>query len=762
MSGEGPPLRAVGAALRPHWAALAALAALALAGLAALGDYGVFYDDEYQRSLGVANIDYVTGVPAWFPEDHNKFYGALLESPLVLAERALGVEGDRSVYIMRQAARRLFFLIGGLFAYLLARRLFSGGRLALFAMALFLLHPWMHAHSFLNSKDIPFLSMFVIALFLIHRAFKRDALWAFALAGAGVGMLMNLRVMGFALLGGALALRALDLFAAQSGEERRRALLGAAAFAFAAALMVYASLPYLWENPARVVEWLTTLSRHPQNELETFRGALIWSKDVPADYVPTWFSITTPPFALLLGAVGAVALLRRFGARPRDILRNTRLRFAALLIGTFVLPVAAVVLLGSTTYGGWRHLFFAWAPFSLLAAFGLRRLAEAFGRKRLRAAVYAAAVAGLGATAILVALLHPFQHAYFNFFVDRATPERLNAQYYARHVGNGAYQALRRLLDERADESVSVARDQAAMRGVLMLPQARRERIALVGRPTAAFSIKTTAPGEEEKTLASGRAFGNTLWAVVKEPDGNPLIGAYERATADEPVALGAWSVYLNREERALVYAQDPSAETNEDDHFYLFVYPERAGDLRDWERETGRANLSFNLYEHGAAFDGKRVAAVSLPNYEIAGIRTGQVGDDAWEAVFPFADPATLRAAFNAAATREPDARAEFNVYADGEARRLVYAKEPCSQSDASERFFLHIVPERVSDLPDDMRERGFENRDFEFLLRGIMFDGKCAAAVPLPDYAIARARTGQHIAGVEEIWSAEFNIGE
>ena len=53
--------------------------------------------------------------------------------------------------------------------------------IALLAMPLFPLHPRLYAHSFFNAKDPTFLSVFMIALYLTRRAFRRDTVWAFAL-----------------------------------------------------------------------------------------------------------------------------------------------------------------------------------------------------------------------------------------------------------------------------------------------------------------------------------------------------------------------------------------------------------------------------------------------------------------------------------------------------------------------------------------------------------------------------------------------------
>ena len=56
---------------------------------------------------------------------------------------------------------------------MLALRLFGARLPAVAATLLFLLHPRLYAHSFFNSKNLPFLAMFMVALFLTHPAFKR-------------------------------------------------------------------------------------------------------------------------------------------------------------------------------------------------------------------------------------------------------------------------------------------------------------------------------------------------------------------------------------------------------------------------------------------------------------------------------------------------------------------------------------------------------------------------------------------------------------
>ena len=861
-------------ALAPHWGALLGLALFLIAGLAVLDDYGVFTDAEFQRATVEANLGYLaSGDLRAFTGAliHDKFYGMAFEAPLLFVERVFGLRNARDVDLVQHLISHLTLLIGGLFAYMLARRLFGSRLLALAAMLLFLLHPRLHAHSFFNSKDIPFLVVFMAALYLTHRAFKRDAISAFALLGAAVGILVNLRIMGVVLLAAIPAMRALDFAFAQGREERKRALLTTGAFALAAALPAYALLPYLWGDPVgRAAEWWTTLSNITYKSQELFRGTLYPSDALPVEYLPVWFSITAPPFALLLGAVGAMAVLARMAGAPRKALRNGRLRFALLLAGCFALPVFAVMLSGANIYNTWRHMFFLWAPFALLGALGLVFMASAFRGSRLRAAAYGSAGAGFAAAVVSMALLHPYQQMHFNFFVDRVAPEHLRSQYEMDYWSHPIRQALERHLDHSAQSSSGPNLNNGAPAVIgryrSTLPESARERLANAAPFGVAYSRPLASWSRSAREMHRVEVYGSAAWtfeerdapldvyeavrgrepaidgafdvhrvdgalALVMEPCAPAFmerwltvralpadaadLPAWRRGKASEPrtfwlpyygayldgkcvasVPLPAypvadfelrWSQELPDEAEArekarrarengrllasaeydiyladgeLVYIND-SCDPLETEHgFELLVHPERAEDLPEARREQGYEWFGLYFHRSGAFVDGGCVAFFPLPDYPIASIRTGQSvegGEELWRAGFAL-DAEPYRLAYEAAASGEPLARSAFDVHLlDG---ALVYAKEPCEQEDVAARFFLHVVPGSVNDLPEERRGIGFDNMDFDFFPNGALFDGRCAARAPLPEYPIASVRTGQH-AGGGEIWSAEFAVG-
>ena len=742
-------------ALAPHWGALFALALFLVVGLAVLDDYGVGADEPYQRSHIRANLRYVTGTDVFLDAplgEHDKFVGMGFEAVHLIAERAFGLDEGRGAHLARHLLMRLFFLIGGLFAYLLAYRLFGARLIALFAMLLILSHPRLHAHSFFSAKDIPFLVAFIVAIYATHSTFRRDRIAAFALLGAGVGALMHLRIMGVVLLAAIPTLRALDFAFASGWAERKRILLTSATFILASGLSVYALLPNLWADPfGRAVEWWTAASAFTHSSPLLFRG-MSFGTDAPAEYLPVWLSITSPPFALPLGLTGLAAILAAGVKAPRGALRNTRLRFGLLLAAMFALPALAVVTLSLDVFNGWRYLYFIWAPFALLTAWGLRWLTQSLRKGRVRAAAYGAASAGLAASLVSMALIHPNQQAFFNFFVDRAKPEHLRSQYIMEYSGHSTRQALEwlssnaRLLPVEASTATG-AQVWATNENAEILPDAARARFAGNLNVAVVPANARDSWSRSDRTLHRLEVYGNTI-LIIERKDG--LQAVYAATRGREPDAGGAFDVH--RLDDAVALAMEPCAPAFiERVGVTMRVTPVDQTDLPRWRAGKRDEPRSFSLLEYGAFFDGKCVASLPLPDYPVADFRLVQRPELLEREA---AREAMRRARENGRLL----ARAGYDVYiADGE---LVYVQEPYGPLDTEHPFRVSVFPKRADDLPEGWRGRGHQRFWFDFHQRGALLEeGTRVALFPLPDYPIAAIRTGQFIEDGEDLWEATFS---
>lgn len=339
-------------------------------------------------------------------------------------------------------------------------------------------------------------------------------------------------------------------------------------------------------------------------------------------------------------------------------------------------------------------------------------------------------------------------------------------------------------LERAAERQQAIFSDAAAIRKIaqgknVYVAQSDWERTVLYGdRNPLEFYLSGSRIAYDAKSSATGRDFIVIPYRDEQFPlltPDNGIVFLYgpadpadiERARFDalssevsgEPAARAAYDVYLAN--GSLVYFKEQCDDTGP--KFFLRIYPEDTDELPQWRKRHGYDSLDFFFPLWGIEFDGKCVISVPLPDYGVTGIRTGQFipGErELWEAAFPF-DPGAIKAAYHAADSREPTVSAVFDLYLDENAQTLTYIREGCATSDAAAPFFLHVTPRRANDLPDDRREFGFDNHDFDFRLRGIVFDGKCVAQVSLPERPVASIRTGQWERGTGEIWEAEISFG-
>ena len=758
------------------------IALFAVAGAAALDDYGVFMDTPGDRNVALRTLDYVQGRDNDLLSHPDRTYGVAFQVPLVWTERLLGLQDSRSMYLMRHLLTHLLFLASGLGGYALALRLYNSRFVALCALGMYLLHPRIYAHSFPNSKDIPFLSLFMLALWLLHRTLGRgSSLKGWLLCGVVVGVLANVRVIGLMLVGVALVLRTCDWIQA-NGAERRRIAWTSGAFVAASMLTLYASFPYLWSDPInRLADVIRFAADFPGSSwFMLFRGRPIDFHNLPPAYAPIWMAITAPPFVLGLGLIGIGALLF---AEKKAYLRDGSLRFRLGLLLCFVLPVAAAVLLRSPLYEGWRHLYFLYAPFSLLAAGGLGALLRAARQAGTGAqsAVYQCVSAGMLSLLAPTVGIHPYQDAYFNFLVDRATPGHLQTQYFT-HRGHTAYrQAAQYMLNHYPDLHLYVdypERDTALQKAVL--PKRDRQRISFVRPERADFHIERfTRPPPYASArpspyappiLYTKQVYSLPIFSIVAlnlDLDlAGPEAGAFHRAAfrdreTYEALIRNRFDIYLG-DGRRLLWIQDPCHQFDGRARFVLYVFPIDNLDLPPDRQPWGFDNLTFNYVDRGVRIDQACLAVVALPTYPIGALRVGQwiaaEKRTLWQSTvdFPLA-PQTAndyRAAYRTLATRLPAHRAPFNVYAATSG--ITVAKSRCAAADIEPRFIVHVEPfdPRTASGP------GFENLDFSFRTRGrhsVRFDDTCLASVRLPEYPIRQVTVAQWQADMNEVlWQA------
>lgn len=232
---------------------------------------------------------------------------------------------------------------------------------------------------------------------------------------------------------------------------------------------------------------------------------------------------------------------------------------------------------------------------------------------------------------------------------------------------------------------------------------------------------------------------------------------------ADKPAVQSDFDVYLT-DDRKLVYIGDRCVTNDLEYDFVipisLAIYPVSAEDLTDTNRD--HELVTFDYIEHSVLDANRYVLIYDLPHYEIDIISSWQYANDSriWGGTFfgpeHLVDTELLQRVDRVVTSNGPTIRNHFDIYVTDEGS-LIYAKDPCHNSDISVDFFLHVFPSDVKDLPEHRGQHIFDNYDFDFINYGTWDGQRCVAEIKLPDYGIDSILTGQ-FADQGAIWQDEI----
>jgi hypothetical protein len=437
--------------------AVACLAALLATGAAVLDDFGVSLDETMQRRIGVVNYLYLSQGATELLDPHfpERLYGPVFELLLVLVEKQVGLSDSRPIFLMRHGLTFLLFGVAVAFFYRLCLRQFHSWPIAIFGCGVLVLSPRIFADSFYNSKDIPFLSVFVISVYTLVRFLDEGtSRWVFwhALSSA---VLTDIRVVGLVIPAITGVLAAGDLLFVRRKERslgRWAAML--AAYGGLLACFVVVFFPFLWTSPlSHLAQVVGTMSRFPFHRTSLYLGQDLPPQALPWHYGPVWIAVTTPLTYLALFAVGLLVTARSCATKPARLFGHAETRNSLLWALWVFVPIAAVVVSKATLYDGWRHLFFVYPGLVLIAVEGAHWIAEQVRRRLptppgLPARVLVAAVCILVFAEPLLFMVryHPYGNVFFNRLAGggmRAVRDRFEVDYWGLSYRRGLEYILR-------------------------------------------------------------------------------------------------------------------------------------------------------------------------------------------------------------------------------------------------------------------------------------------------------------------------------
>ncbi len=453
-------------------------------------DYGICWDEFYQRRTAMVTWDYVFNHKQDLLTYMDRQYGVGFELPLIFIEKWMKLTQLKDIYLMRHMVTHIFFLISALAGYVLVYRLFRNKIMAILGFMMLAFSPRLYAHSYFNTKDIPFLCVFLITLTIAQIAFDKDKKWLYFVLGLMCGYTTSIRIMGIMLAVFIGLFLFIDLLSDLSDPEKRKhrfrnILIFPAGFCIA----LYVAWPYLWTNP--IGHFFESYDRMSHFDLKTSiltAGELMPSLDLPNDYLPIWFSVTNPVLWLFAGLAGGLWVLRDFIRRPLWFLKNTRERNFVLFGLCFIAPVFAVISLHSALYDDWRQLYFIYPSFVMLGLYCIYKIFES----KLRWVILGACVIQITLLGMFMVKYHPLQEVYFNELVSHES-EYLRHNYEMDYWGPSFKQSLDYLLAKYPDRPIKITCNPAVVDPLLNNVQTRdsadQKRIQVLPQEKADFYI---------------------------------------------------------------------------------------------------------------------------------------------------------------------------------------------------------------------------------------------------------------------------------
>ena len=250
--------------------------------------------------------------------------------------------------------------------------------------------------------------------------------------------------------------------------------------------------PTLWTNPlGNLIEAYKWMSSHPWEGQVLYFGSLTKGSDLPWHYIPVWLLMTTPILYIIGFAIGSFVTIKILLKNPIQF--YNRGRDDLIFILWFFLPLTIIILLNSTLYDGWRHMFYIYPAFLILSLKGLVSLFEfiKIRFKGTRFKIASTVIILLIASSFLytgqfMVRYHPYQNVYFNPIAG-FNMNNIKNNFDLDYWGLSYRKALEYILENDKDKTIKIyVTEHPGKYNSFLLPPDDRDRLVYVNNPDEA------------------------------------------------------------------------------------------------------------------------------------------------------------------------------------------------------------------------------------------------------------------------------------
>ena len=443
-------------------------------GLFTFSDYGISIDEDNTRINGFVSLKYIFEI--FFPNlvnEIDKFtnipsmsdweeqgIGVIFDLPTAFLEWFFQIEDSRNYFLMRHFVNFLFFFVAVYFFFLLIKNRYNSWIIGILGSAFLFLSPRIFAQSFYNNKDIVFMSLFIIGLYTAINFLEKPNFKNTIIFSITSSLAIDIRILGVVLPTLVFLVYIINIYWVEN--YKKNTIKPLILFLILTPFIITFFWPYLWQDPlGNFITIFKSLSNFDANIYNFYFGQYISAQNLPWHYPIVWIFISTPLFYIILFIVGFIFIIRRFMRRVINIEENDYYNNFwkgkkelqdLIFFFSFMIPLFSVIILNSTLYDGWRHLFFIYPSFLMISLLGLHIIKIFFFKKNKNLLLILSFLL-LSPTLIWMFKYHPYQNVYFNFLAGKDFNNKFELDYW----GLSNVNALRYIV-ENDDVNINVSR----------------------------------------------------------------------------------------------------------------------------------------------------------------------------------------------------------------------------------------------------------------------------------------------------------------
>ena len=408
-------------------------------GLSVVKDYGITTDEPFQRTIGYfwyihiielfsQNFGLINDLKVKFDSMYwsdelskgdFRQYTVFFDLFAVVIEQLLQIKEVSNAFLIKHYLTFIVFFMSSIFFYKIIFQRNKNTFISLLITSLYITSPRIFGESFYNCKDIVFMSFCVFAIFFTLKNLKEFKTKNIILLALFTGIATDIRIMGI-LLSGLFFI----FFILSSLEEEnflKKNFKYLILYSIIYFLTVFIFWPYLWSSPIdNFIISLKSFSNYGWGGSVLYLGSYVKASSLPWHYIPVWILVSMPIMIIIFFSLGIFSTIFLFFKKlinlseKAKLWSNTNEKRDFFMLFYFLIPLFTVIILDSTLYGGWRHLYFLYPGLIYFVIISFEKLEKHF--KKIFLVLF---VASLIINVFNLIKLHPYQSVYFNSLVEK-------------------------------------------------------------------------------------------------------------------------------------------------------------------------------------------------------------------------------------------------------------------------------------------------------------------------------------------------------